>query len=298
MSAPRPILPGEVVCVTRRTVVRKLLLRPDGWVGEAFGYLLAVLSAKLDIGVVAGVLMSDHYHLVVIDRAGRLPELTERLDALMAKVVNAGRGRSGSVWDGREPHYEALADPPAVLSMAAYVLANPVAAGLVAAGAEWPGFRTAPQACGTRRRYRRPRLFFARNGRWPAEAELAVVAPPWWSDGRRFVGELAALVGAREAQARRAVREAGRRFSGPRAVLRVSWNDEAASPEARGARRPLVAAATEAVRAAYLGWRREFVTRYREARRRFVAGAWGAVFPRGTWLLWRVFGVAGARPPD
>ncbi|WP_243336838.1 hypothetical protein [Anaeromyxobacter soli] len=45
--------------------------------------------------------------------------------------------------------------------MIAYVLANPVAAGLVRRGAEWPGLWTAPeQLAGTTLSARRPKVIF------------------------------------------------------------------------------------------------------------------------------------------
>ncbi len=86
----RPVQEGVVACVTRRTVGRQFLLRPDAWVREAFGYVLAVAAARHGVGVIAAVAMSNHEHLVVWDRRGCLPvsvqapEKLDRFDHLQA----------------------------------------------------------------------------------------------------------------------------------------------------------------------------------------------------------------------
>ena len=71
------------------------------------------------------------------------------LDSLVARAVNASLGRFEGFWatDGSYSAVEPL-DPDDVLAKTAYVLANPVAAGLVRRGAEWPGLWTAPEQIG------------------------------------------------------------------------------------------------------------------------------------------------------
>ncbi|MFO0750688.1 MAG: hypothetical protein U1F43_34215 [Myxococcota bacterium] len=300
MSKPRPIVPGVVVSVTRRTVARKFLLRPDPWVAEAFGYLLAHYAAANDIGVIAGVMMSNHYHLLVVDRAGKLPKLMNELNAAMARVVNARRGREGSVWDGREPHYQVMLDPAVTLSMAAYDLANPVAAGLVEHGRDWPGFRTTPNGIGGSRRYARPAVLESESETYPAVATLELVAPPWSSvEGpERFGQELAALVAQREEAARKRIWAAGKGFEGRRRARSVDWNAEATSTEARGERRRVVAASDVVRESEYLASRRSFLERYESARDRFVGGVRDAVFPFGTWLMRVLFGVCVQEAPS
>ncbi|MFO0750579.1 MAG: hypothetical protein U1F43_33660 [Myxococcota bacterium] len=230
MSKPRPIVPGEVVSVTRRTVARKFLLRPDEWVGEVFGYLLAHYAAMHDVGVVAAIVMSNHYHLMVVDRSGRLPELMNALNAAMARAVNAMREREGAVWDAREPHYQVMLDPAAALSMAAYDLANPVAAGLVEHGREWPGFRTTANGIGRAVVYRRPAVLDGEAGTYPATATLELVAPTW--SARRSAARGRWWVGRTRAGRRRAGRRwvgrrrAGRRWRGRRWVGR-RWRGSA-----------------------------------------------------------------------
>ncbi|MFO0745554.1 MAG: hypothetical protein U1F43_07760 [Myxococcota bacterium] len=300
MSKPRPIVPGVVVSVTRRTVARKFLLRPDRWVAEAFGYLLAYYAALNDIGVIAAIAMSNHYHLVLVDRSGRLPKLMNELNAAMARVVNAGREREGSVWDGRQPHYQVLLDPAVTLSMAAYDLANPVAAGLVEHGRDWPGFRTTPNEIGKSRTFARPALLESEAGTYPESATLELVAPPWPSAGgpEKFGRELAVQVGQREEDARKRMQAARRSFAGLHRVRVTDWNAEPTSEEERGERRPTVAASDIERRNAYLTAGRRFLEMYDIAKRRFVAGAREVVFPFGTWLMRVIFGAEVSTAPS
>ncbi|MFO0748836.1 MAG: hypothetical protein U1F43_24695 [Myxococcota bacterium] len=300
MSKPRPIVAGEVVSVTRRTMARKFLLKPDPWVEAAFGYLLALYATRLDIGVVAGVVMSDHYHLLVVDRSGRLPTLMNELNAAMARVVNAMRGREGAVWDERQPHYQVMLDPQVALSMAAYQLANPVAAGLVEHGRDWPGFRTTPNAVGRTLRFARPAALESEAGTYPEVATLELVAPPGWGVGgaARFGAELAALVAQREELARREVRAAGREFEGVRRVLAAPWTTEATAPSDSRKRGARVAAATDEARlAAYVSGRKRFVRLHAEAKELFVAGVREVLFPFGTWLMRVLFRASVAEAP-
>ncbi|MFO0746164.1 MAG: hypothetical protein U1F43_10885 [Myxococcota bacterium] len=301
MSKPRPIVPGAVVSVTRRTVARKFLLRPDPWVGRAFAYLLAHYAALNEVGVIAAIVMSNHYHLVLVDRSGRLPKLMNELNAAMARVVNAMRGRKGAVWDAREPHYQTLLDANVTLSMAAYDLANPVAAGLVEHGRDWPGFRTTPNGIGKSVEYRRPAALDSEAGTYPEVATLALIAPPWSSvDGPEHFGrELAELVAQREEAARRRVRGTGRKFAGLSRVRGLDWNAEAEAEEDEdgGRHRATVAASDVEQGIAHLTARKLFRALHEEAKRQFIAGVRGVVFPFGTWLMRVIFGARVAEAP-
>jgi hypothetical protein len=262
----------------------------------AFGYVLAVAAARHGVGVVAGVVMSNHEHLVVWDRDGRLPEFMRDLNQLTAKVVNATRGRWGEVWDGDQPHVMPLLGTGAILDACAYVLGNPVKAGLVERGREWPGFRTTPNGIGQREEFRRPEAFFSRAGDMPEVATLELVAPPG-TDTSAFARGLAGRVERVEAAAREAVRAAGRRFAGVRRVLAASWRDSALSAESRREPKPKVATADAATAVAYLGWLAEFRAAYWAALERYLAGERGVLFPLGTYLMrWR-FRVRCRRPP-
>lgn len=263
---------------------------------EAFGYVLAVAAERHDVGVIAAVAMSNHEHLVVWDRRGRLPEFMRDLHQMTAKVVNATRGRWGEVWDGDQPHVMPLLGPHTIVEVCAYVLGNPVKAGLVERGREWPGFRTTPNGIGRAERFARPEAFFRADGGMPDEATLELTAPPG-VDAGRFARALASRVEAVEAAARRAIGEAKRRFAGVRRVLATPWASAAMTAETRREPKPKVAADDAGTKMAYLGWLAEFRAAYWAALERYLAGERGVLFPLGTyWMRWR-FGVRCRRPP-
>src|SRR5690606_41410128 len=78
MTKPRCVLPGVVYLLTRRCSERRFFLLPDAVVTQVFEYLLGLLSKEYGIQIHAYVVMSNHYHLVVTDIKGRLPDFQDR----------------------------------------------------------------------------------------------------------------------------------------------------------------------------------------------------------------------------
>ena len=64
--------------ITRRTILRHMLLRPDRLMNQILVYLLAVMANRHGLQVHALCTMSDHLHLVVTDERGTLPHPTGR----------------------------------------------------------------------------------------------------------------------------------------------------------------------------------------------------------------------------
>jgi len=69
MTQPRFVLPGDTVMVTRRTLRRHHLFRPDPAIRKLYLYTLAVCAKQFGILVHAVTLMSTHEHLIVADHA-------------------------------------------------------------------------------------------------------------------------------------------------------------------------------------------------------------------------------------
>ena len=69
MSKPRSIEPGKTYLVTRRTLARFFLLRPDqdGMMTRLFIFWLSVLALAFGMRVHAVTVMSTHFHMVVTD---------------------------------------------------------------------------------------------------------------------------------------------------------------------------------------------------------------------------------------
>jgi hypothetical protein len=284
------------VMVTRRTMRRYHLLKPDPEVTDAFVYLLAVMAAKHDVAVHAGVLMSTHYHLVLTDKRGRLPAFLTELNRLMALVVKVLRKWEGPVWDHQEPSIVHLRTPEAFVEKVAYAAANPVETGTVRRGYQWPGFVTTPEHMGRRRFVaKRPRHYLdSRNSLWPEKARLELSLPelPWKpNDVRKLV---ASEVKRAEKAAIRHMAKKGWRILGLNRIRRLSPFRRATSFEPIRSRNPSFAVGRgrrEEFFEAVLELR-TFRRLYREALERWRAGLRNAVFPRGTYAMVQIHSVA------
>jgi putative transposase len=71
MTQPRFVLPGDTVMVTRRTLRRHHLFRPDPAIRQLYLYTLAMCARQFGILVHAVTLMSTDEHLVDVPGAWR-----------------------------------------------------------------------------------------------------------------------------------------------------------------------------------------------------------------------------------
>ena len=126
----------------------------------------------------------------------------------------------------------------AVVERAAYVAANPVAAGAVRCFNQWPGLCVAPQDLGRRSwTVKRPDYFF-HSERWPATATLRLQVPRTDFTDHQLREAVAQEAERLQEQARIRMRESGRRFMGPQAVLQAAPEKRATAPEPRVSRNP------------------------------------------------------------
>jgi putative transposase len=285
MTAPRQILPGTTYLITRRCTQREFLLRPSALTNAIFLYVLAVAAQRTGVIVHAFCVMSNHVHLVLTDVRGRLPAFEHFLDGTAARALNVALGRSQAFWDDAGYSAVALATREAVIDSTAYVLANPVAAGLVAHGQDWPGLWSNPDLIGGEAiAATRPNVFFRKKGPMPASASLQLVPPPGFT-ADEFRSAVLSSLDARGEDARAAVAASGRRFLGVRRVLEQKTTTRATRPEKRGKLHPTVATRDKARRLEELSRISEFLARYRTARAAFLRGVRDVVFPAGTYWL-------------
>src|SRR4029078_9093840 len=99
MSQPRKIVPGATYLITRRTLRRHLLFRPDAAITQLVVYILAVSARRYGMQVHALCAMSTHLHLVVTDVEGVLPRFLQFFHRLVALGTKVLRKWEGPVWD-------------------------------------------------------------------------------------------------------------------------------------------------------------------------------------------------------
>jgi REP element-mobilizing transposase RayT len=296
MSRPRPVFRGQCYLVTRRCSERRFFLRPDAYVTNAYWYCLGWAAQKWNIGIVAALAMSNHAHEVIVDLDGNYPHFIRDFHALLARCLNAYRGRWEAFWTGDQTSMVRLVDDGSQLEKLIYVLANPVQDHLVEKAHHWPGATALGAIVGERPIVaRRPRHFFRDDesgGDMPEVVTVRFVQPPAWRSvpPRQFVALIAEGIenAERDAAAQRAT--TGRRVVGRKAILGQRWNDRPDSREPRRNLSPRVAAKDKWRRIEAILRNRVFETRHRQAR---IARAGGVTmaFPFGTWAMRVFFGV-------
>lgn len=294
MTVPRRILSNATYLITRRCFDRRFLLRPSALVTSVFEYVLAAKAKQYGIRLHAYCVLSNHWHCVLTDPLGRLPEFQRDLGSTVARALNAAHGRWEWFWAPGSYSAVALQAADDVIEKMAYVLANPVLAGLVRRGEAWPGPWSAPSWIGAAARLvKRPDHYFRKEGPTPPSAMLELTCPDGFAT-EELRARLSEALTRREDQAARNLAEAGRAIMGPSRVLAQKPLSRPAPGEPRRGLKPRVASLDKWRRIEALGRLKTFLVEYRAAWRAFTGGERGVVFPDGTYWMRVVCGVACA----
>jgi putative transposase len=291
VSLPRPVYPGSALMVTRSCTQRQFLLRPDAETNNAVIYCLAIAAQRYQVDVMDFMQMSNHLHDAIYDRPGCAPAFYEHFHKLLAKCLNALRGRWENFFSSEQVSVVRLETREDLIRRLVYIATNPVKDGLVARVDDWPGasgYRAL--LSGTPLTATRPRHFFAENGTMPERVTLTLTIPPELGDRAEILAEVQARVRAFEDNEARKRAETGRRVLGRYAVLRQSWRESPTSREPRRGLRPTIAAKSLWARLEAIQRKREFVAAYRAARAALLAGA-PIPFPVGTYWMRRFVNV-------
>jgi putative transposase len=281
-------------------------MRPDRETNNAFIYCMAIAAQRTHVSVLCFGTTSNHYHAVVVDNRGRLPEFLGHFHKLFAKHENALRGRWEAFWANEQTSVVELPNPEDVLAKMVYAIANPVSSHLVDKVHHWPGAEslTAIEENLPLVATKPSRFFDPSNGSLPDVVQLHFRRAPGFE--RLTQVQYAKLIrdNVTQVEARAAVErlEKGIRIVGRKAVLRQHWS---ASPNTREPRRglsPRVACKNKWARIEALQRNQAFLDQYRAARADHLAGR-EAVFPLGTWWLCRFAGlrsaeIGAAAPPS
>jgi hypothetical protein len=273
---------------TRRCSERRFFLRPDALTNNAVWYCLGWAAKTHGMAIHAVVAMSNHVHVVATDRRGVYPDFLRDFHGLLARVVNAARGRWEHFWDANQASAVLLEGEAAQTDKLAYVLANPV--GLVKLAIDWPGatalrfiLTDAPVVA------TRPNHFFREEkdgGAMPETVTLEFEPPPALGGQSRedYVRLVREQVGKIENEARERRRVDGTTVLGADRILAQPWHGRPSNLEPRGELSPHVACPDKWLRLERLEANRIFQDLYRAAFDKFRKGI-ETIFPFGTWLM-------------
>ena len=271
--------------ITRRCTQRQFLLKPSRRTNHLVRYCLAVAASKTGVLLHAVCVMSNHWHGVVTDPFGRLPEFLEYFHRTLARSQNAALGRWENLWSSDKTSVVVLVSDADVLEKMAYTIANPTAAGLVRSPREWPGVIT-HRVCESAS-VDMPDVFFDPAGSMPEKLKLELTRPPIYPHldlptlARHLANAVERLV--REARIRMA--EQGRKFLGSKSVLQQDFDTAPQTTEPRRNPNPRIAAAHAPERVQAIRHLVQFLRDYRAAWQAWRAGKREVTFPAGTYAL-------------
>jgi REP element-mobilizing transposase RayT len=249
-------------------------------------YVLAIAAQRFGVLVHAFCVLSNHLHLVVTDPDARLPAFEQYLDSVVARALNACHGRWESFWAPSSYSAVALCSPQDIVDKTAYVLANPVAAGLVKTGREWPGLWSAPELFGAKPlSIQRPTTFFRESGYMPRTGELTLSAPPGFASAEEFAARVRNALEVLEKKARHEVESSGRGFLGAARISAQKPWGRPAPGEPRRQLNPRVASRDKWKRIEVLTQIQDFLDAYRVAWAKLRAKVPDVIFPAGTYKL-------------
>lgn len=241
----RSFVPGRHYFITNRTIEERMWLRPDQETNQACTRALAVALNKYpDVKLIAFVVMSNHFHLVLqADEYGSISDFVGIFQARLARQINARLDRRGPVWQRRFSAIP-IVDDTALEDRITYTVLNPVRANLVTHIDKWPGL-------------------VSHRG-----------------DGRRRQFKFgASTVKASFRRTRSAFEEQSKTAIGARKLLAQDLNQRPKVPERT--RAPLCHASNANSRRRYLEERKHFYLAYREAAAAYRRGEVAVSFPLG-----------------
>jgi hypothetical protein len=264
------------------------LLRPDTETNNTFWYCLGWAAQKHGIVLHAAVALSNHVHVVATDLRGIYPDFLRDFHGLLARSMNALRGRWEHFWDASQASAVLLEDDSAQLDKLVYVLANPI--DLVAQASRWPGatswhsmLNSAPVVATV------PGHFFRddeKGGEMPRCVAVTFEPPPALAHLRtdEYVRLVRTKVAEQETATAARRHASGSEALGPQRILSQHWNDSPSNAEPRRQLNPTLACRDKWLRIERIKNNKAFHDCYRRAFEAFRKGL-AAVFPVGTWIM-------------
>jgi REP element-mobilizing transposase RayT len=297
----RPVFEEKLVFVHRGCDRQEFRLCPDEVVNQIFLFLVMALAVRHRLKPIALCVMSNHYHAILYDSEGNLPEFTRELHALSARAINDATGQHGRFWDDKQTNRIYLEDNEVVIDRTSYTMGNPVAAGAVEFGDQWQGIR----ACWSLddalpSTIERPDFFKGGGAKGlPESIEVKFHRPPGFEDrtDEQLFEQIRESVLDYEQLAREERECDGKtRYMGPEACAKISVRFSPKNKHAIFAPIPRFIARTHSARKEAYETERQWIAEYEDARLQWPTDR-SVVFPHGTYNMRLLHGVSTAAPP-
>ena len=272
--------------ITRRCSERRFFLRPDPETNNAFLYCLALATQRTKVEVTFSSAMSNHHHTGIEDPEGTFPVFTEYFHGLLARCQNAYLGHFECFWSSEPTSVVRLLDKMT------YAFTNPTAADLADTIDEWPGVATFNETLsGGQVTATRPKHFFRDDGDMPESVTLTIHRPKAFRDlGQdEWATMVTEKVRAKESDERQRRKDKGIAVLGREGVLKQNPMAAPKTAAPHFQMSPRLAAKNKWARIEALLRNRGFLTKYKDAIERHLAGVANVIFPFGTYWM-RKFG--------
>ena len=281
---------------TRRCSERRYFLRPSSLTDQIFKYCLARAVRLCGVQLHEFQVLSNHYHIVFTDVHGNRAEFFHELNQFVARGVNQSLGRWENLFAPGSYNAVTLIDGDAIADKCLYTLCNVVAAGLVRLPEYWDGVNSWHMGYGQSTVIPRPKGFFRETGdRTLPEEVLTLVRPedlyPELSDAEARAKLRDAAHQRSHALSRQFTNDGGS-FMGMKRARQQPPDSAPNTPAPRRRMRPTVAGKNKQTRDEALRRLKAFYLAHRAARLEFERGNHDVVFPDGTYLMLRRYGVA------
>src|SRR5690606_33337709 len=214
---------------------------------------------------------------------------------------NVLRKRQRAVWQHETTSVVDNRTPQAVVEKLAYIMANPVKAGLVYHARKWPGVTTKPEELGVGTiTAARPEVYLdSDNTLWPERATIRLAIPRLGISRAQFEKRVAAELERLESVAHEEITAKKWRVPGAERIKRLSPFQRAKSWEPLRGRNPQFAVGRKQRKAFFQASLelKTFRTAYRAALELWRTGVRDVVFPAATWVMSVFHGVQVA-PSD
>lgn len=285
MAGHRRVLPCVTYLITKKCVDDLFLLTPTKKTKRALRYELSRRAKRDGLVIHAFCFMSNHFHLVVTDRQGKLPAFMRDFLTNTSKALQVALGIDRAIWSRKRYSAVRALDLDAAERKIAYTLLNPTRAKLTTPDG-WPGLSSARWDVGEVIHTRRPDFYFDPRYSDPSvDLVLAPVAPEFGLAKKKFLAASEARVRAHVngglEEARLELQRSGRHFLGAEAVEQTPLSRR--GKRVKGEVDPLFASRdADTIRRA-LEDLSDFERDHQNAKRRYLSGRTKTVFPAGTY---------------